>query len=187
MSNYGNPHHHRTCRRHNQRGDVQPARRPHQFTPMACPVGNESCLWQRSAEVTRSTGGGVGRVGRNAGGRRNHQRVDRWYPHIAGRVGTVCESGYRFPYTAVQAFHQEITAAWPQLRGVLALEGVNWRQWSAADFASVGYRLLRRAASTPDQLRELFELVGDRDALAALDREIMGQGSMIEVQTGKGG
>lgn len=69
------------------------------------------------------------------------------------------------------------------VRGVLALDGVNVHAWTAADRVSVGYVLLHRRlrqSGDVDGLRELFELTGDRDSLAALDREIMGQPPQIE-------
>jgi hypothetical protein len=57
---------------------------------------------------------------------------------------------------------------------------LDWRSWTAADFAAVGYLLLRRQhANDPDALKELYELADDQDALAALAREIMGQSSTI--------
>lgn len=72
---------------------------------------------------------------------------------------------------------------WPKLRGVLALDGVNVHTFTAADQISVCYQMLRRqfkAAGDTQALRELFELTGDRDALGALDREIMGQTGGVE-------
>lgn len=64
---------------------------------------------------------------------------------------------------------------------MFALEGLDWRSWSAADVASVTYRLLRTHAQTPTELRELFELVGDKDGIAGLDREAMGQTAGVEI------
>ena len=59
---------------------------------------------------------------------------------------------------------------------MFALDGLDWRSWSAADFASVSYLMLRRQyAHDPTELRNLYLLVDDLDAVAALDREIMGQ------------
>lgn len=62
---------------------------------------------------------------------------------------------------------------------MFALEGINWRAWTAADRAAVAYRLLKQTL-TGDDLRGLYELVGDRSAIAALDREIMGQAPTIQ-------
>lgn len=39
--------------------------------------------------------------------------------------------------------------------------------------------LQRQYANEPTELRSLYELVGDRDAIAELDRQIMGQSSTI--------
>lgn len=59
---------------------------------------------------------------------------------------------------------------------------MDWRSWSAADRTAVAYLMLKRQyRNDPHALRELYELVGDTDAIAALDRQIMGQGSSVEV------
>lgn len=65
---------------------------------------------------------------------------------------------------------------------MFALDGIDWRAWSAADRSSVAYLLLKRQyAGDPHLLRGLYELVGDTDALAALDRGILGQPAQVEV------
>lgn len=62
-----------------------------------------------------------------------------------------------------------------------ALEGADWRTWTAADRAAVIFLLLKRVTKDPQEMRDLFELVEDYDAVAAVDREKMGQTSQIEV------
>lgn len=62
-----------------------------------------------------------------------------------------------------------------------ALEGADWRSWSAADRAAVVFLILKRIAKEPQERRELFELVEDYEAVAAIDREKMGQSSQVEV------
>jgi hypothetical protein len=68
---------------------------------------------------------------------------------------------------------------------VFLLDGLDWRSWSAADLASVTYHVLRRSL-TGDDLRDFYDLVGDKDAKAALDRESMGQTSGVELTDVKG-
>lgn len=64
---------------------------------------------------------------------------------------------------------------------MFALSGVDWRSWSAADRAAVGYLLLRRQhADDVTALRELYELADDTEGLAALARQNLGQGHTIE-------
>lgn len=61
---------------------------------------------------------------------------------------------------------------------MFSLDGLDWRSWTAADRAAVTFLLLKRQYKTAGDhqaLRELFTLVDDKAALAALDREIMGQ------------
>lgn len=65
------------------------------------------------------------------------------------------------------------------MRAELAISGVDWRSWSAADRVNATYLLLKRNLDT-DGLRELYRFVGDKNALAAMDREIMGQPSTIQ-------
>lgn len=70
---------------------------------------------------------------------------------------------------------------------MFALEGIDPRQWTPADRCAVSFLLLKRAyrsAGDMAGLRNLYELVEDREALAALDREIMGQGRQVEVTNG---
>lgn len=63
---------------------------------------------------------------------------------------------------------------------MFALEGIDWRGWTAADRTAVAYLMLKRQnKDNPAGLRELYELVGDKAALAALDRSIMGQSQTI--------
>lgn len=57
---------------------------------------------------------------------------------------------------------------------------MDWRSWTAADRVSAGYVLLRRIL-TGDDLRVLYEVVGDKDALAAMDRETMKQPAQVPV------
>jgi hypothetical protein len=65
---------------------------------------------------------------------------------------------------------------------VFALDGIDPRSWSAADRYAVAYLMLKRQyASDPHLLRELYELVGDKNALAALDRATMHQPAQVEV------
>lgn len=67
------------------------------------------------------------------------------------------------------------------MRAVWALDGVDWRGWTAADRAAVTYVMLKRQhSSDPQALRELYEMVGDTAALATLDRSIMGQTKTIQ-------
>lgn len=66
---------------------------------------------------------------------------------------------------------------------MFAVDGVNVHTWTAADQVAVSYQLLRRrfrAEGDTTLLRELFELADDKDALAALDREVMGQPRRLE-------
>lgn len=93
---------------------------------------------------------------------------------------TVCADGAGFSYTAAQTLWQALDTSWRTLRGELALAGVEWRTWSAADRVSATYVLLKRNLSG-DALRDLYELVGDKDAVAAMDRETMGQPAQVEV------
>lgn len=66
------------------------------------------------------------------------------------------------------------------MRGEFALAGVDWRSWSAADRVSATYVLLKRnLRGDTDALRNLYTLTGDKNALAVLDREIMGQTPQI--------
>lgn len=47
---------------------------------------------------------------------------------------------------------------------------------------AVAYDLMRRVyRDDPTQLRNLYDMVGDRAAVAALDREIMGQAGGVPV------
>jgi hypothetical protein len=70
---------------------------------------------------------------------------------------------------------------------VFALDGVNWRVWSAADRVSATYALLLRTLDG-DGLRALHTLMGDKAAVAALDREKMGQTEQLQLDNppGKG-
>lgn len=63
---------------------------------------------------------------------------------------------------------------------MFALEGVNWRAWSAADRVAATYVMLVRRADR-DQLRVIYELTGDTEALGVLDREVMGQTGGVEL------
>lgn len=66
---------------------------------------------------------------------------------------------------------------------MFALDGLDWRSWTAADRAAATYLLLKRqyrSTKNLDALRELFLLAGDVEAVAALDREKMGQTPTIE-------
>lgn len=59
--------------------------------------------------------------------------------------------------------------------------GINWRDLSAADVVSVSFLWLKRQyRNDPEALRGLYELVGDKAAIAALDRAKMGQSESIE-------
>lgn len=73
-----------------------------------------------------------------------------------------------------------LTENWSRLRGVFALEGLDPSGWSAADRCSLTYRMLVREASG-DALRGLYDLVDDREAVAAFDRDRMGQGEQVEI------
>jgi hypothetical protein len=64
---------------------------------------------------------------------------------------------------------------------MFALEGIDWRGWSAADRAAVAFLLLKRQnRDDPTMLRELFVLVEDSDAVAELDRQMMSQPRQVE-------
>jgi hypothetical protein len=72
---------------------------------------------------------------------------------------------------------------WRELRAEFALAGIDWRSWSAADHAAVGFLLLKRHfAGDSVALRALFELVEDTAAVAAIDRVSMGQPDRVEVR-----
>lgn len=61
-----------------------------------------------------------------------------------------------------------------------ALDGVDWRSWTAADRAAVCFLLLKKQyRDDVPALRELLLLVEDKEAVAELDREIMGQTATI--------
>lgn len=63
------------------------------------------------------------------------------------------------------------------------MAGLDWRSWSAADRAAVVYILLQRAnRDDTDELRKLYELVGDTAAVAAIDRDRMGQEPSVPVR-----
>jgi hypothetical protein len=91
--------------------------------------------------------------------------------------------GYGFPYTAARQFHQGFKENWRSLRAVFALDyGVDPRSWSAADRAAIAFLLLKREyRNDTDSLRELFLLVDDKAAVAAIDRQKMGQPDRVEV------
>lgn len=66
---------------------------------------------------------------------------------------------------------------------MFALDGLDWRSWTAADRISATYLLLKRhyrSTGDLDGLGDLFELVGDREGLAELARTKMGQTRTIE-------
>lgn len=65
-----------------------------------------------------------------------------------------------------------MTANWRHLRAQFALEGIDWRGWTAADRVAVAYLMLQRQnADDKTALRSLYELVEDKHALAALDNQ----------------
>jgi len=68
---------------------------------------------------------------------------------------------------------------------VFALDGINWRSWSAADRVSATYALLLRTLDG-DGLRELHTLMGDKEAIAVLDREKMGQSTQLQLDNPPG-
>lgn len=66
---------------------------------------------------------------------------------------------------------------------MFALDGLDWRSWTAADQSSVIFQLLKRAykrAGDTTGLRELLVMVGDNAGVAELDRQLMGQSPSIE-------
>lgn len=66
------------------------------------------------------------------------------------------------------------------MRGRFALDGVKWREWSAADRVAATYLLLKTTL-TGAELRELYVVAGDWDAVATLDRDNMGQTGGVEL------
>lgn len=65
---------------------------------------------------------------------------------------------------------------------MFALEGIDWRAWTAADRCAVAFLMLKRqykASGDNGSLRELYLLVEDRNAVAELDRQIMGQTGQV--------
>jgi hypothetical protein len=181
MANYEHHHKHSTCRSRPRRDQFQPARRPHQLQRMGRTAGNRSVLRSQTNRIPPSLDRRTSCVGRDTGGRHDHQRVGRWYPHIEIGGRSICEGSDRFPYRAAQAFHQGLNDDWRNLRAVLALRGIDWRSWRAADVSAVAYRIWRQAfADDPTELKNLYELAEDSEALAGLAREMMGQTRQIQ-------
>lgn len=107
-------------------------------------------------------------------------RPRSWGIHTEKGGGRVCAGGYGFPYTAAVYLAKALAGNWRHVRAQFALKGIEWRSWSAADQAAVSYLMLQRQyADDKTALRSLYELVEDRDALAELDRTIMGQSQTI--------
>lgn len=176
---------HRDYDRNNRIGfrrhrDGKHAGRPFRHTRVRGAHGFEGRVGHESA-TKRHTQGPVeepfrdGRRGRRCGRPRISATVD------VGQGGThVCANGVGFSYTACQTLWQALNANWRDMRGEFALAGVDWRSWSAADRVSATYVLLKRnLRGDTDALRNLYTLTGDKNALAVLDREIMGQTPQI--------
>jgi hypothetical protein len=178
---------HRTPRTDHQRGHVLDASRPFRVGGMGHPVRNQ--MGSENGEGTpkvphrfdRSVSGSCRNPGR--GGtvpRVRHQKRYRG-SHVKGCCGPVYGGGHGFPYRAVTEFHHGLKENWRHLRAVFALDGIDWRGWSAADRTAIAYLLLKRQHhNNPTVLRELYELAGDTAALAELGRQGMGQDSTIE-------
>lgn len=181
MSNYGNHQYpDRTTRTDHRHDHSQNAGRPHRRPRMGCadgnPVRGREPWHNRTSRSSRS-------VGRNIRRRRNVAEFESGWADHQPCDGKVHRDGDRFPYTATVQFHQEIKENWRHLRAVFALDGVDWRSWTAADRTAVAFLLLKRQhkrAGDTGALRELLLMVGDNAGVAVLDRQLMGQTPSIE-------
>lgn len=186
MANYERHHQLRTYRRVNQRNNCVVPRRPFRDFRMGLTVAVEHQLQDHRAtqESVGQTDRGVMCAGQHTRRRRNVTETHRprsWGGDVTESGSRVCGGGYGFPYTAAVYFSKALAGNWRHLRAQFALTGIDWRSWSAADQASVSYLLLQRQYATDKaSLRDLYELAGDKEAVAEIDRSNMGQPPKIE-------
>lgn len=66
---------------------------------------------------------------------------------------------------------------------MFALDGIDWRSWTAADRVAATFLLLKRQykrSGDTQALRDLYLLVGDKAAVAAIDNQIIHGGQTVQ-------